>query len=56
LTLAESAGRLIFALRNPKDPEVIDQSVLPAYPGVLKTAAHAGRKTARAVPSLSGNT
>lgn len=42
LTLAESAGRLIFALRNPKDPEVIDQSVLPAYPGVLKTAAHAG--------------
>ncbi|REE19457.1 pilus assembly protein CpaB [Paraburkholderia sp. BL27I4N3] len=42
LTLAESAGRLIFALRNPKDPEVIDQTVLPAYPGVLKTAAHAG--------------
>ncbi|REG57637.1 pilus assembly protein CpaB [Paraburkholderia sp. BL6669N2] len=42
LTLAESAGHLIFALRNPKDPEVIDQTVLPAYPGVLKTAAHAG--------------
>lgn len=42
LTLAESAGRLIFALRNPKDTEVVDQSVLPAYPGVLKTAAHAG--------------
>jgi pilus assembly protein CpaB len=42
LTLAESAGRLIFALRNPKDPEVIDPSVLPAYPGVLKTAVHAG--------------
>lgn len=42
LTLAESAGRLIFALRNPKDAEVIDQSVLPAYPGVLKTAVHAG--------------
>ena len=42
LTLAESAGRLIFALRNPKDAEVVDQSVLPAYPGVLKTAARAG--------------
>lgn len=42
LTLAESAGRLIFALRNPKDTELVDQSVLPAYPGVLKTAAHAG--------------
>ena len=34
LTLAESAGRLVFALRNPKDAEVIDQSVLPAYPGL----------------------
>ncbi|OAJ54392.1 Flp pilus assembly protein CpaB [Paraburkholderia ginsengiterrae] len=42
LTLAESAGRLIFALRNPQDAEVVDQSVLPVYPGVLKTAAHAG--------------
>ncbi|WP_341312447.1 Flp pilus assembly protein CpaB [Paraburkholderia sp. IMGN_8] len=42
LTLAESAGRLIFALRNPKDPEVADQSVLPVYPGVLKTVAHNG--------------
>lgn len=42
LTLAETAGRLIFALRNPKDAEVLDQSALPAYPGVLKTAARAG--------------
>ena len=48
LTLAESAGRLIFALRNPKDAEVIDQSVLPVYPGVLKTAAHAGASRAAA--------
>ncbi|KAE8753428.1 Flp pilus assembly protein CpaB, partial [Paraburkholderia madseniana] len=37
LTLAESSGRLIFALRNPKDAEVVDQNALPAYPGVLKT-------------------
>ncbi|NPT62419.1 Flp pilus assembly protein CpaB, partial [Paraburkholderia elongata] len=42
LTLAESAGRLIFALRNPKDAEVVDQDALPAYPGVLKTVARAG--------------
>jgi pilus assembly protein CpaB len=42
LTLAESSGRLIFALRNPKDAEVVDQGMLPVYPGVLKTAAHAG--------------
>lgn len=42
LTLAESAGRLIFALRNPKDTEVVDQNALPAYPAVLKTAAGAG--------------
>jgi pilus assembly protein CpaB len=45
LTLAESAGRLIFALRNPKDAEVVDQNMLPALPGVLKTAAHAGDTT-----------
>ncbi|RAS24258.1 Flp pilus assembly protein CpaB [Paraburkholderia bryophila] len=42
LMLAESAGRLIFALRNAKDPEVADQSALPAYPGVLKTALRPG--------------
>lgn len=42
LTLAESAGRLIFALRNPKDSEVVDESALPVYPAVLKTAAHPG--------------
>ncbi|WP_144143095.1 Flp pilus assembly protein CpaB [Paraburkholderia sp. BCC1884] len=42
LTLAETAGRLIFALRNPKDTEVVDENALPAYPAVLKTAAHAG--------------
>ncbi|ANB72335.1 Flp pilus assembly protein CpaB [Paraburkholderia phytofirmans] len=42
LTLAESAGRLIFALRNPKDAEVVDQDALPSYPGVLKTVAHTG--------------
>ncbi|CAD6508894.1 Flp pilus assembly protein CpaB [Paraburkholderia metrosideri] len=42
LTLAESSGRLVFALRNPRDAEVVDQSVLPVLPGVLKTAAHTG--------------
>jgi len=42
LTLAESSGRLVFALRNPKDAEVVDQNELPAYPGVLKTTAKAG--------------
>ncbi|MGF6771177.1 pilus assembly protein CpaB [Paraburkholderia sp. GAS199] len=48
LTLAESSGRLIFALRNPKDTEVIDPSALPVYPGVLKTAAHLGASDAQA--------
>ncbi|WP_233829423.1 Flp pilus assembly protein CpaB [Paraburkholderia sp. ZP32-5] len=42
LTLAESSGRLVFALRNPRDADVVDQSRLPAYPEVLKTAAQAG--------------
>jgi pilus assembly protein CpaB len=39
LTLAEGAGRLVLALRNPRDPEVADASGLPAFGGVLKTAA-----------------
>ncbi|SDQ48747.1 pilus assembly protein CpaB [Paraburkholderia fungorum] len=66
LTLAESAGRLVFALRNPKDPDVIDPNALPVLPGVLKTAAHAGEPTAQpdltraaagvALDSLSGST
>ncbi|NML32265.1 Flp pilus assembly protein CpaB [Paraburkholderia antibiotica] len=42
LTLAESSGRLIFALRNPKDAEVLDQGDLPPYPSVLKTSTQAG--------------
>ena len=66
LTLAESAGRLIFALRNPKDAEVLDQAALPAYPGVLKTVARAGAAdpmqdstraaTGVALDALSGST
>jgi pilus assembly protein CpaB len=66
LTLAESAGRLVFALRNPKDPEVLDPGALPVLPGVLKTAAHAGEPAALqdstraaagvALDTLSGST
>jgi pilus assembly protein CpaB len=39
LTLAEGAGRLVLALRNPRDTEVADAADLPAFGGVLKTAA-----------------
>lgn len=39
LTLAENAGRLVLALRNPRDAEVADSAALPAYGSVLKTAA-----------------
>ncbi|WP_204117355.1 Flp pilus assembly protein CpaB [Paraburkholderia sp. C35] len=39
LTLAEGAGRLVLALRNPRDADVLDAASLPVYPGVLKTAA-----------------
>ncbi|CAB3760618.1 hypothetical protein LMG29542_03879 [Paraburkholderia humisilvae] len=39
LTLAEGAGRLVLALRNPRDTEVVDATALPAFVGVLKTAA-----------------
>jgi pilus assembly protein CpaB len=37
LTLAEGAGRLVLALRNPRDEEVADNAALPAYGSVLKT-------------------
>jgi pilus assembly protein CpaB len=41
LTLAETSGRLIFALRNPKDAEVIDPTAFAPPAGVLKIAANA---------------
>jgi pilus assembly protein CpaB len=41
VTLAESAGRLVFALRNPKDSEVVDEAAFAAPAGVLKIAANA---------------
>ncbi|MFL6645898.1 MAG: Flp pilus assembly protein CpaB [Paraburkholderia fungorum] len=42
LTLAETSGRLVFALRNPNDAEVVDASAFAALPAVLKTSAQAG--------------
>ncbi|HEX7933964.1 MAG TPA: Flp pilus assembly protein CpaB, partial [Paraburkholderia sp.] len=42
LTLAESSGRLVFALRNPTDPEVIDAGAFAPLPAVLKTSTRAG--------------
>ena len=41
LTLAETSGRLIFALRNPKDDEVIDPSAFALPAGVVKIAVNA---------------
>ncbi|HEY3599603.1 MAG TPA: Flp pilus assembly protein CpaB [Paraburkholderia sp.] len=38
LALAEGAGRLVFALRNPRDDEVADAAALPVLAGVLKTS------------------
>ncbi|MFL9907110.1 Flp pilus assembly protein CpaB [Paraburkholderia sp. RL17-337-BIB-A] len=39
LTLAETSGRLVFALRNPRDPEVADENAFAPLPGVLKVTA-----------------
>jgi len=36
LTLAETEGRLVLALRNPQDNEVLDQSLFAPLPPVLK--------------------
>ena len=40
LTLAEASGRLIFALRNPRDNDVVDADAFAPLPEVVKTAAH----------------
>ncbi|WJF91282.1 Flp pilus assembly protein CpaB [Paraburkholderia bonniea] len=37
LALAEANGRLLLALRNPKDEDVVDPRAFAALPGVLKT-------------------
>ncbi len=41
LTLAETSGRLVFALRNPKDDEVVDPAAFAPPAGGLKIAANA---------------
>lgn len=41
LTLAETSGRLVFALRNPKDAEVVDPAAFAPTEGVLKITAKA---------------
>jgi pilus assembly protein CpaB len=40
LVLAENAGHLLLALRNPHDEEVVDPTMLAALPSVLKTTTH----------------
>ena len=42
LTLAETSGRLVFALRNPNDTDVIDTGAFATLPAVLKTSTQAG--------------
>jgi pilus assembly protein CpaB len=41
LTLAETSGRLVLALRNPKDEEVVDPGAFAPAEGVLKISSHA---------------
>ncbi|WP_432711175.1 Flp pilus assembly protein CpaB [Paraburkholderia acidicola] len=41
LTLAEASGRLVFALRNPRDDDVVDAAAFPPLPEVLKAASGA---------------
>jgi len=51
LTLAEGSGRLVFALRNPRDDEVADNTALPAPGPLLKTAAGTGTDATQVSPS-----
>lgn len=57
LALAESAGHLLLALRNPRDSEVVDSSALAPLPGVLKTTMRGANEdpppSARAAAGVS---
>jgi pilus assembly protein CpaB len=56
LTLAEAAGRLVFALRNPKDAEVVDPSAFAPTEGVVKIVANtsAGDDTQASTRAAAG--
>jgi pilus assembly protein CpaB len=41
LALADSAGRVLLALRNPRDPDVLERSSTAKLPGVVKASAQA---------------
>nr|WP_118179036.1 Flp pilus assembly protein CpaB [Paraburkholderia phosphatilytica] len=59
LALAETSGRLFFALRNPNDDDVVDPAAFAPYGGVVKTSASGAAikgKDGGMDPDLNGST
>jgi pilus assembly protein CpaB len=54
LVLAETAGQLLLALRNPRDEEAVDMAALEPLPGVLKPATHTADADAPAASAAAG--
>jgi len=53
LTLAQSQGQLMLALRNPTDDDVVGPSALAPWPGVIKVAAQDTSQSARAAEGVA---
>jgi pilus assembly protein CpaB len=54
LTLAESAGRLVLALRSPRDDEVADNGALPAPGPLLKTSTGGAAQVSPSTRAAAG--
>lgn len=54
LTLAQSQGQLLLALRNPTDPDALDASAFGPPPGVLKVVARGGAQPSASTQAAAG--
>lgn len=54
LTLAQSQGQLLLALRNPTDPDALDPNAFGPQPGVLKVVARDGVQASTSTHAAAG--
>ncbi|QGZ61697.1 Flp pilus assembly protein CpaB [Paraburkholderia acidisoli] len=54
LALAQSQGQLLFALRNPTDPDTLDPAAFGPQPGVLKVVARDGAQASTSTHAAAG--
>lgn len=54
LALAQSQGQLLFALRNPTDPDTLDAAAFGPQPGVLKVVSREGPQASTSTRAAAG--